>query len=709
MGGPVYFLNFGERDPSDSFFKRYEKTFFFFSQEYRKDKRAPIFTSTVPTGALKQGIFTVPVCLQATGTTCTLTLPANTPITTLRPISPVAQQYINFIYNKLPEPDSPTTFLLNRPIESTLDFRQEVIKIDHTFSDKWTMYYRYQRDNIPTIDGNAIFSSGSSLPGVSTLSTNSPGRTHTLQPTYVASSNLIFEARYAYGYGAIKDNNIGTLALANSPISPTLAYPKTVDRAPTLAGTGFSSLVGQGAYDNFSYKKNIGGTVTWITGNHTMKYGAIYSRYRKNENQLGGSNEGTFDTINIPGTTSATITGFATAQQNWANFLQGTNVRFTQASFDYIGDFRQQAFEAFAQDDWKFRSNITLSLGVRYSYFGPTWDKNGRLSNFVPELWSAANAPQVRGDGTRVVGTGNFCNGIIINSQNTGVTFPNCTPTVSPFGKYVNEVTKNNFAPRIGLSWDPFKKGTTALRMGYGIYHEQVLAGALQSNIGQNAPYQQTCRVTGVSLDNPVPVSGCPVIALTNTSSVRAWDPHLKTPYMQQWSFDVQQQLTRKTIVTVGYYGSKGTHLIGGTELNLLRPGDAISRGATGCAVGASTTPTAPCQVAGQAFYNSGTAASTGSAILDQIRPYRGYSSIQMVTSRYNSSYHSMQVSAQHRFTDASQVNLAYTWAKNLTDAQNDRSTSPQNIYDIRTEKGRAALDRRQIFSLNYIYELPSP
>lgn len=315
-----------------------------------------------------------------------------------------------------------------------------------------------------------------------------------------------------------------------------------------------------------------------------MKFGGVYSRYRKNENQLGGSNEGTFNAFNTPGGTANVIAaGGNTTQQLWANFLQGTNLTFTQASFDYVGDFRQQAFEGFVQDEWKMFNNLTLSLGVRYSYFGPTWDKNGRLSNFLPEIWTAASAPAVTGAGNRVPGTGNFCNGIIINAQNTNVSFPNCTPTPSPFGKFVNEVPKNNLGPRIGISWDPFRKGTTAIRTGYGIFHEQVLAGALQTNIGTNAPFLQTCQVVGTSINSPVPAGGCAVIAANTASNVRAWDPHFETPYAQHWSFDWQQQLTRKTVASVGYYGSKGTHLIGGFELNLLQGGAAIARGATGC------------------------------------------------------------------------------------------------------------------------------
>jgi hypothetical protein len=66
-----------------------------------------------------------------------------------------------------------------------------------------------------------------------------------------------------------------------------------------------------------------------------------------------------------------------------------------------------------------------------------------------------------------------------------------------------------------------------------------------------------------------------------------------------------------------------------------------------------------------------------------------------------------LQISAQHRFARQSQVQMAYTWAKNLTDSQNDRSNAPQNTYDIRSEYSRSALDRRHVFSMNYIYEIP--
>src|SRR5262249_13855376 len=104
----------------------------------------------------------------------------------------------------------------------------------------------------------------------------------------------------------------------------------------------------------------------------------------------------------------------------------------------------------------------------------------------------------------------------------------------------------------------------------------------------------------------------------------------------------------------------------------------------------------------------SGTALTATPTIFDQIRPFRGYRSINVLETRYNSNYHSLQAYLQHRFSGASQLNFAYTWAKNLTDNQTSSvSAAPQDANNIRTEYSRAIPDRRHVVTFNYIYELP--
>ena len=734
IGGPVYLPRFGEGGRAVTKLKR---TYFFFSEEVRRDLRYPTLTGSVPDQNMRLGIFPMDVCLSANAptaatATCTNVLPAGTPLSSRAAVNPVAQQYLDLIYRGLPSPSDPVTRALVYPAINIADFRQEIIRLDHAFSNATSFYYRYERDKIPTTDVNSLFSSGSSLPGVSESQTDSPGRTHTAQLTWVAKPSLVIVGRWTYGYGAILSATTGTMALSRSPITPPLAYTRTRDYVPTVSGNGFSTLTTFGDYDNFSYKHNFGSDISWVRGNHTLKFGGVYSYYRKNENALSGNNAGGFSAFLNTVPTSVVQTsvlapnaaaGEANATrranfQNFANFLLGNNVTFTQARFDYVADFRQNSLESYVQDEWRFRQNLTVYYGVRHSYFGQPFDKNGRLSSFDPRLFNPANAPQVTGAGNRVVGTGNFCNGMIVNSQNVQTAANGCTPAASPYGNKVVDTPKLNFAPRFGIAWDPFGKGRTSVRMGYGMYYDQILVGFAEQVIGTNPPYQETFTVsnsgsgtvaTTPRLDQPVP-TGVPVAAAASTAavSIRAQQTNWKDPYMQHWSVEVQHMLGSegKTMFSLGYFGSKGTHLIGVYELNEIPPGVALNRQ---CATGNNTlqTPgavTAPCQVAGTYFGGTG---GVSSNVLDQIRPFRGYRSITMLTPQFNSNYNSLQGLFQHRFSGASQVNVAYTWAKNLTDNQTDRSTAPMNSYDIKADYGRATLDRRHILTTNYIYELP--
>jgi hypothetical protein len=686
IGGPMALPRFGEGGPA----LVKGKTFFFFSEELRRVIVYPTFSTTVPTAAQRQGVFSQPVCIGPVANPCATTLPAGTPLPQ-NLISPLAAAYVQDIYNKLPLPDASGNLFF--PARGVFNFTQELLRIDHKFSDKLSAYYRFEDDSIPTIDPIGLFGQGGGQPFVSTTQSNSPGRTHVGRATFVQSPTTVWEFGGSHSFGDVPSTVIGLLNNSNSPDVaarvPQFAFPVTRGRVPTITGNGFTALQTFGPYSDFSYNKAVFATLSKVFGKHTTKYGFNFSRIRKHENSLGGFNEVRYSAVS---STPTRPTGTSTTNQLWANFLLGNFQVFTQNQFDLTADLSSSSIEAFAQDEWRYKPNITLYYGVRFSRFGQPWDKNGRMTSFNPAAYDPNQAFQVLANGNRVAGTGNPLNGITVNSQ---VSVPGAT--VSPFGKSVAP-TRNNFAPRVGIAWDPFKKGTTSVRAGYGIYFDQLSFSFAETDlVARNPPFQQQIVINPTTLDNPL--TGATAVNLS-VQDVSGIDPNYKTPYVQSWSLDVQHQFGSKTLVTAGYFGSRGVHLSGLIDANLLPPGFALTQT---CRTNSTTPATfGPCQTAGQVFTSS-----TQQLILNQIRPFRGYGAVRLLQTRFNSNYHSLQVTAQRRFARSSQINLAYTWSKNLTNSQNEFATAPQNTYGLNNEYARANLDRRHVLSINYIYELP--
>jgi hypothetical protein len=668
IGGPVYLPRFGEG--GKSYWSGKNKTFFFFSQEWRRTITYTVFRPTVPNSQLKQGIFPVDVCVavDAAGN-CTQT---GRRITN---INPVAKAYINDIFSSLPEPGA--DFVLTSPQRNVFNFSQQIARIDHNFSSRLTASYRYERDAIPTIEANSLFSSGSELPGVSTTQTDSPGRSHTAHLTFTINPSTILEGGYAYTYGAIKSHPFGKLLLANSSVSVPLPFTNELGRIPTLAFNNLNATSTFGPYDNFSNNHNFFANLSKLWGTHTLKFGGTVGLLRKHEN-LAGGNEGSFSFAGDD------------IYQEWANFLLGNVDNFSQNSKDLTVDLRQWVNEFYGQDEWRVRPNLTLYYGARYSIFRRPYDKNGFFTNFDPRRFDPTHAFRVDALGNRIPGTGDPLNGIIVNSQNAAL----AAGHISQFGNKVANEDSNNVAPRIGLAWDPFKKGTTSVRAGYGLYYDLSTYAFYQDAAYQNPPFNTSISISNTRLDNPA--AGRVEVDNSALSLIGVGLPFV-TPYVQQWSLDVQHQFTPKTLLDVGYYGSIGTHLPGVIDINLLPPGFAATHN---CVNSAGTTVL--CQTPGVAFTSG-----SRELILDQIRPFRGYRSIDIVENRFTSNYHSMQVYFQQRLTGASQLNVAYTFSKNLTNNQTDRSTPPQDVTNIRGEYGRATLDRRHILTLNYVYDLP--
>jgi hypothetical protein len=340
---------------------------------------------------------------------------------------------------------------------------------------------------------------------------------------------------------------------------------------------------------------------------------------------------------------------------------------------DFHAEVRQRQLEVFGQDEFRVLPNLTLTYGVRYSYFGPATDALGHATTFDPARFDPTQAPLInQANGMLVAGTGTPLNGIVIGGAN------------SKFGNGVTRHDSLDFAPRVGFAWDPFKTGKTSIRAGYGVYFDAPAVNSLEQFQFSNPPFVKNVTISNTTLDNPGSVA--PNLNLV-PPFLGGPSADWRQPYSQQWSLDVQRQLWAGIVLDVGYYGNNGTHLIGVVDINEPQPGAFL------------TAPFSPA-------ITSPVASGAQTQRLNFIRPFRGYDAINLFKTIFTSNYHSLQVSAQKRFRGNSLLVFNYTYSHDLTTAQSDFRT-PQNSYDIRAEYGPAQFDRRHIFNANFVYELP--
>jgi hypothetical protein len=648
LGGPVYI---------PKVYNGKDKTFFFFSQEYRRVITYASVQGTAPTADEKKGIFTAPVCVAFSGSTCTDSA------TQITKIDPVAAAYIKDIFSQVP--DAPASHLINLALRNTTNFRQETVKLDHVFNEKWQLSFRFMNDSIPTIEPRGLFT-GAALPNVSTTSTNSPGRNIKATLTGNIRPTLVNEAGYTYSYGAIVSDPTGLDASVNAPdINLKLPFPVSLGRIPTMNFGGVSTVTGFGPYRDYNYNHTWYDNLTKIAGKHTIKMGVSVNKYEKYEN-AAGNNVGSFTMSTTPRPTGSAAT---TTMQGWANFLLGNVSSFSQVARDITPDIHANQAGFFLQDDYRVRRNFTLNMGVRWELFRQATDANGYLNTFDPSRYDPSKAPQVDANGNLVAGTGDPLNGFIIGGKN------------SPYGNKIGPERYKNFAPRLGFSWDPFGKGKTAIRGGYGIAYDVPAIGRYEDPITTNPASVQSVTITNTTFAN---VTSGSVSAPTSPPSLTAIGVNYQTPYNQQWSLGVQHELPHKAILEVSYVGSKGTHLWGEPDENQLAPGQAVALGITPAGTPLTTT-TDP--------------------RVNAYRPFRGYRAVNIYETWFNSNYNALQSMFRKNVTGGF-VTFSYTFSKTLTNAGSNAAT-PQNFYNRTIEKGHSPYDRNQVVSASWSYELP--
>jgi hypothetical protein len=669
FGGPVAFRGYN---------KNKNKTFFFYSQEWRKIITYATFNPTLPTTGMLTGQMIQPVCITVASGGCPS---GSTPVTQIPAnlINPNSAAYIKDIFGKLPLLTGNTTQTTTSgfyPVMSIFNSRQEMLRVDHTFSPRFNVWGRMTIDDIPTLEPSGLFL-GSSVPNGGNTRTNSPGRGVVAHAINIIRPSLINDGGFNFSQSAILTQPLGLTAKSNSPdINPKEPFPNTLGVVPTLAVSGMSSITGNGPYVDYNRNWAWFDNLTWMKGRHTVKFGYQGNRYNKTENANGNA-IGSFSFTNV-----GAPTGTSSFQQAWANFLLGNVATFTQASLDVTPDVWAWQHEMYAQDDFKMRPRLTVYAGVRWSFFGQPTETNGILSNFDPSAYSAAAAPTISPtNGTVVPGTANWqTNGIIIAGKN------------SPYGGKIANDNWKNFAPRFGLAWDPFGNGKTSIRTGYGIYFDSTLFGIYEQNIFANPPLVASVTYTNASFNdvtsgtagiNPLGPSATSVLAPRSTQLPA------KVPYTQQWSFNIQRQVAKGAVLEVGYFGSKGTHLLGAVDMNQALAGAALAAGLH--------------QPNGNTIFTS-----TDWPRINAVRPFKGFNAFTGIESAFDSNYHSLQMNLKKNFREAGSIGVAYTYSKVLTDNSSDRSHAPQNSYNWHdTEYSLATFNRKQVLTMNYVYTLP--
>jgi outer membrane receptor protein involved in Fe transport len=406
---------------------------------------------------------------------------------------PIVQSLLPLI----PLPNSGTNQFVGSAV-APVNIEQGTVNFSHSFSDsnRANVYYAIQRDqrNEPPSTDNNSFPGGGDM-------RNGKRQLLTFNDSWVISPTLVNEARLGYNRILITfqaDNNLNAAAYGiNSGINAPIGLPQiTVAGAFVFGGVGGFP---QGRGDNVEV---VSDTLSWVHGNHAIKFGG---EVRRQNTDNFSFTPGTFSFPNINAFLADQANGFTVTNSNRSNRTYGTSVG------------------AFVTDAWKMSRSFTVTLGVRYDWYGTPTEAENRFVVFDPTTATLQHVGQQGG-----------------------------------LGQAYNQ-SALNFEPRVGIAWDPFHNGKTVIRSAYAIMTDQPTLG-LVTGLAANPPYafpvsySPTTAVPFITMANAFTAAGGVVSPFSVAHSYH-------DAYVSEWNFNIQQQFGHDIGVMAGYFGSKGTDL----------------------------------------------------------------------------------------------------------------------------------------------------
>jgi hypothetical protein len=565
------------------------------------------------------------------------------------------------------------------------DANQYNIKIDHSFSETNRLSGYYYQDNFEQLEPETI-------PGATT-----PGRAPGSFNKWVRISH-----DYIFSPSVLNHLNVGVTRFKTTIDSYTLNqdWPNRLGLRGVNTGDnngfpcidfvagGYRSLGDPNCNARTLQTNNnvqVNDALSVIRGNHSLKFGIDYRWMETNG----------IDNFQAPGlfqfnALETGLPGVPNTGNAIASFLLGNVDRGVLRVYGYFPRNRYQYFAGYAQDDWKATRKLTINYGLRYDIFFPRYEKYDNLSSFDPDLPNP-------GAGGRLGALAFLGEGANRNGRNSfaGTDY-------------------KAFGPRLGLAYQITEK--TVLRSGYGIYYALGNANAglresiqLSAGFIQNAVFASTNQgaTPAFSWDQGFPQNfpQPPIVdptAANNSEARMVGREDGRPPYFQNWSFTVERELASRISLELTYLGTKGTRL----GNNLVRPNELDPSYLSLGSLLSQNINSAAAMAAGIRPPYAGFNGSVAQAL----RPYPQYLDIQRRSDPSgNSTYHAFQTQLSVRSYRGLDVQMAYTFAKTISDADILAGLGPggQTAYNRRLEKAIATTDVPHVFALSYSYELP--
>lgn len=646
------------------------RLFFFGNYEALRDSKGQTIITTVPSAALMSGDFSsdpFPIYDPATrvvgpdGTITATRFPGNQiPSNRFHPTSVAAMQF----YALPNRPGATLNHVNNEALTNSSD--QTMFRVDYQMSQKYSWFGRWSYDKDSQYTPAAFIHEGS-------LVSTRPDQVMA-GGIQVLNSSLINEVRF--GWNRFINNMTGYHAFKNDVNAKVLKIPGlNPTNNPAFWGIPSMSIAG---YSGFGEPTTVylthdnlwegHDTVSWTHGKHLMKFGAVYETIHYNQT----GNQFALGSFSMDGSATGNPARPGSKGDAVADFLLGY-LSFNQTGFQPAAAALVGSYTSFfATDTFHITNKLTLDYGIRYEYLSPFRDLNDASSNIFGVDTNSPILVRASNKGSNL----DPYAGLAIRLKNITLVRD------GRMGSSLVNPDRNNFAPRLGLSYSPDQK--TVLRAGIGTYYDMLDMGNsiydMSRTLAGLINASQNLQTLNMTFSNPTGSTASSSDTTINvaTPTILANSPNIRTAYINQWMFDVQRSVSKNTMVEIAYIGSQGHKLKREAALNM---------------------PT-----------------TLGPSSVQSRRPWQNMGLVQYPQGIGNSNYNGLQAKVERQLSGGMTLLSAYTFSKSIDNTSGVRpgngpsgnSLFPNNPFDLgRGERGLSNYDVRHRWITSGLIDSP--